>query len=525
MLLVLAVTVSLFLFMAEVSGRKNPNRPSARKARPRPSARNALLDTLNHHAAGIDVGSAELWVAVGPGCVPHDCTPPGSAPPESWRGQVDDDTFSRVRRFGCFTADLKAVAAWLRRCGVTTVAMESTGVYWIPVYDLLQGEGFSVMLVDPRECKRAPGRPKTDKHDCMWIQRLHSLGLLSAAFRPDEPIRVLRSYQRHRQSLIEDASRYIQRMQKALEQMNVKLPEVISDITGQTGMSILKAILAGQRDPKTLAELRDPRCKQDRATIAKALEGTWQVEHLFALKQSLDVYEYYQQKIAECDKAIEEHLKTLALPEKPRQDPTGTTTATTKTKKPRRKRRGNDLHFDARQRLLEMAGVDLTAIEGIEANTALVILSEVGTDMSRWPSEKQFGAWLGLAPNPRKSGGKLLSASTRPGSNRAAKALRLAARSLQRSHSALGAFFRRIASRRGVPKAITATAYKLARIVYAMLKHGSEYVKQGMEEYEQAHKERQLKRLRRLAAEFDMELTPKQPAAEAAPAAEAEQAN
>jgi transposase len=403
-----------------------------------------------------------------------------------------------VRLFGTFTADLRALATLLRQADVDTVALESTGVYWIGVYDLLEAEGFQVILVDPRQIQRAPGRPKTDVKDCMWIQRLHSLGLLSPAFRPDEPIRVLRSYQRHRQALVEDASRHIQRMHKALEQMNLKLPEVLSDITGVTGLAIIRAILRGERDPRVLAKLRDPRCKREEETIARALEGTWQAEHLFALRQSLEIYEYYQQQIAQCDAAIEEHLKTLALPEKPAPLP------------PRgraRKRRGNELHFDARGRLYEASGVDLTAIEGIEANTALVLLSEVGTDMSRWANEKKFGAWLGVAPNPKKSGGKLLSAATRPGANRAAKALRLAARTLQRSDSALGAFFRRIAARRGVPKAITATAYKLARIVYAMLKHGMPYAQKAMQEYEAEYKDRQLRLLKRKAKELGFELT------------------
>jgi hypothetical protein len=302
-------------------------------------------------------------------------------------------------------------------------------------------------------------------------------------------------------------------MHKALEQMNVKLPEVLADVTGVTGMAILRAVVAGERDPKALARLRDRRCREDEATIAKALEGTWQAEHLFALRQSLEVYDYYQRQIAECDRAVEEHLKGLALPDKPGPLPP--------PKRGRgRKRRGNEPHFDARQRLYEMAGVDLTAIEGIEAPTALAVLSEVGTDMSRWPSEKHFGSWLGLAPNPRKSGGKVLKASTRPGRNRAAQALRLAARNLQRSQNALGAFFRRVASHRGVPKAITATAYKLARIVYAMLKHGMGYARQGMDEYEAAFRQRQLRQLQRKAQALGYELTEKAgpaPAAAACP--------
>ena len=445
----------------------------------------ALLQTLNPHAAGIDVGATELWVCVPPSAVASSLLAvpgvPTVLPPH-------------VRRFGAFTAELYAIAAWLRQCQVTTVAMESTGVYWIPLYDLLEAEGFAVLLVDPHQVQRAPNRPKTDVYDCQWSQRLHSLGLLTAAFRPEEPIRVWRSYQRHRASLIEDAGRHLQRIEKALEQMNVKLPAVVSDITGVTGMGILRAIVRGERDPQALAKLRDRRCKESVATIARALQGTWQPEHLFALQQSLALYDYYHEQIRACDRVIEEHLTGLALPEVPPLEPTRRI----------RRRRDNEVTCDARQRLHHMAGVALTAIEGIEESTALVVLSEIGTDMSRWPSEKHFGSWLGLAPNPKKSGGKVKSSATRPGVNRAAQALRLAAKNLQRSQSALGAFFRRIAARRGLAKAITATACKLARIVYALLQHGTAYVAQGLVAYEMAYRERVVRQVKRKAAELGL---------------------
>jgi transposase len=368
--------------------------------------------------------------------------------------------------------------------------MASPGVYWIPLYDLLEREGFQVLLVDPRQVQRAPNRPKTDVHDGQWIQRLHSLGVLTAAFRPEEPIRVWRAYQRHRATLIEDAGRHLQRMEKALEQMNVKRPEVVSDITGVTGMGIVRAIVRGERDAKELATLRDHRCQESAATIARALQGTWQPEHLFALQQSLALYDYYHAQIRDCDRVIEEHLKGMALPEVPPLAP----------KRRGRRRKDNAVTFDARQRLHHVAGVDLTAIEGIEESTALIVLSEIGTERSRWPSEKHFGSWLGLAPNPKKSGGRVKSSATRPGVNRAAQALRLAAKNLQRSQSALGAFFRRIAARRGLAKAITATAYKLARIIYAMLTHGMAYVAQGLEAYETAYRERVVRQVKRKAA-------------------------
>jgi transposase len=478
MALVLALTLSLLIVESDMARRKSSSAPTD-------LATQTLIKTLHPHAAGIDLGSREHWV----------CVPEGSVPdlPSKRLGALP----AHVRRFSTCTADLKSLVDWLRHAGVDTVAMEATGIYWVPVYDLLEAEGFKVLLVDPHQVRAAPGRPKTDVKDCMWIQRLHSLGLLTAAFRPDEPIRILRSYQRHRHSLVEDQSRFILRMQKALEQMNVKLTEAVSDITGVTGMAIIKAILAGQRDPLELAKLRQSGCKRDQAAIARALEGTWQEEHLFALKQSLALYDYYQQQIGECDRRIEEHLKTLARAEKTRPLPPKT--------KPRRYGKG-ELSFEVRQQLFDMAGVDLTAIEGIEAKTALVVLSEIGTDMSRWRSEKAFGAWLGVAPNPRKTGGKVKSSKTRPGVNRAAQALRLAARNLQRSKSALGAFFRRIAAKRGVPKAITATAYKLARIIYRMLKHGEEYVKQELSEYEAKHRERQVRQLQKKAAELGFEL-------------------
>jgi len=286
-------------------------------------------------------------------------------------------------------------------------------------------------------------------------------------------------------------------MEKALEQMNVKLPEVVSDLTGLTGMSILRAIVQGERDPHALARLRDHRCKESVETIARALQGTWQPEHVFALQQSLALYDYYHEQIRDCDRVIEAHLTGMALPEVPPLEP----------KRRGRRRKDNEVTFDARQRLPQVAGVDLTAIEGIEESTALVVLSEVGTDMSRWPSEKHFGSWLGLAPNPKKSGGRVKSSATRPGSNRAAQALRLAAKHLQRSQSALGAFFRRIAARRGVAKAITATAYKLARIIYAMLKHGMAYVAQGMAAYEAAYRERSVRQLKRKAAQLGLIVT------------------
>jgi transposase len=455
-----------------------PTRPADRPAR--------SLAVIHPHAAGIDVGATEHYVAV----------PAGDDP-------------QPVRSFGACTADLEALADWLTACGVTTVVMESTGVFWIPLFELLESRGFAVRLVDARQMRRIPGRPKSDVRDCQWLQRLHSYGLLAAAFRPDEPVCVLRSYLRQRAMLVTYAAQHVQHMQKALTQMNVKLQHVVSDVTGVTGLAILRAILAGQRDPVELARLRDDRCQRSEAEIARALYGNWRAEHLFALKQAVELYDFYHKQIAACDRHIEKQLKQF-------EDKSGGQALPPKA---RRQRRGdNRPAFDARAALYRMAGVDLTVIEGIEEATALVVLSEIGTDMSRWPSVKHFCSWLGLSPCHRISGGKVLSRRTKPSANRAAAALRLAAYALHRSQSALGAFLRRLKARVGAPKAITATAHKLARLVYSLLKHGTAYVTQGMEEYERRYRERAVNNLSRRAKELGYELVqPAEPAAEALP--------
>ena len=428
------------------------------------------LAVVHPHAAGIDIGASEHYVAV-----------PADADPQP------------VRRFAACTADLESLADWLEACGVTTVVMESTGVFWIPLFELLESRGFEVRLVDARQMRRIPGRPKSDVHDCQWLQRLHSYGLLAAAFRPDEPVCVLRSYLRQRQMLLTYAGQHIQHMQKALTQMNVKLQHVVSDITGVTGLAIIRAIVAGQRDPVQLAKLRDDRCRHSAADIARALYGNWRAEHLFALKQAVELYDFYHREIAACDRKIQTQLKQFEDKSAGQGLPP----------KARRKRQGdNRPAFDVRRALFRMAGVDLTVIEGIEESTALLVLSEIGTDMSRWPSVKHFCSWLGLCPNHRISGGRVLSRRTKPCANRAATALRLAAYGLHRSQSALGAFLRRLKARLGAPKAITATAHKLARLIYSLLKHGTAYVTLGMAEYERNYQERVVRNLSRRAKEL-----------------------
>src|SRR5215467_14131755 len=433
------------------------------------------LQVCHPHAAGIDIGEAEPWVAVPPGCAPQP-----------------------VRRFGTFTADLDALADWLIDCGVTTVAMESTGVYWIPLFELLEARGVQVLLIDPRQAKRAPGRPKTDRLDCKWLQRLHTYGLLAAAFRPDDQVCVLRSYLRHRQMLLTYGAHHIQHMHKALQQMNLKLSQVVSDITGATGMAILKAIIAGERDPLTLAQLRNPHCHHSEDEIAKALQGTWRAEHLFALQQAVELYQFYHQQLTVCDQRLQAHLGSFVDQSDGQPLPP----------KARRHKKVNEPRFDARTPLYRLAGVDLTTIEGIEENTALIILSEIGTDMHRWPSVKHFCSWLGLCPQHQIAGGKVLSRRVRPGAHRVTVALRLAARTLHHSQSALGAFFRRMKARLGTPKAITATAHKLARLVYSLLKHGTAYVQQGLEAYEAHYRERTVKAMARHAQTLGYILVP-----------------
>jgi transposase len=435
------------------------------------------LPVIDSHAAAIDVGSAEHWVAVPPDADPRP-----------------------VRSFGAYTADLIALADWLQACGITSVALESTGVYWVPLFELLETRGFHVRVIDPRQASRLKGRPKSDVRDCQWLQRLHACGLLAGAFRPDDQIIVLRGYLRQRQMLLTFASHHIQHMQKALELMNLKLTEVVSDITGKTGLAILKAILDGQRDPACLARLRDPRCHNDEATIAKALQGNWRAEHLFALRQAMELYEFYHRQIAACDRQIEAYLATLPAQGDGAAPPPPTRRGKT--------RHANAPSFDARAALARACGVDLTAIEGIESRTAMILFSEIGSDMSPWPTEKHFCSWLGLCPHHRITGGKVLSSRVRPGPNRAAQALRLAARSLHASKSALGAFFRRLKSRLGAAQAIVATAHKLARLVYSLLKHGTAYVQQGLDAYEQKYRQRSAAALARRARELGYELVP-----------------
>lgn len=416
------------------------------------------------HAAGLDIGAEEIWAAI---------------PPD--RGK------QTVRSFGTFTGDLQELLAWLKENRITSVAMESTGVYWIPVYEVLERGDLEVFLVNAQHVKSVTGR-KTDVLDCQWIQKLHACGLLNASFRPSDATVVIRGLFRQRAQLVREAASYVQRMQKALTQMNVQLHHVIADISGTTGLDIIDAILCGERDPMTLAKLRNHRCKKDEATIAKALVGTWRHEHLFALKQALSTWRHLQSQIAEVDAAIAAELATF--PDHPDSDLTLAL---------KNKQIDQVLGFDAKTMMYHKTGIDLTAIEGISVTTALTIFSEIGTDLSRFRSSAAFCSWLGLAPNTKVTGGKPISSRTRKNRNRVGGALRMAAFSLQRSKSALGALCRSLVKRLGPGKGIVAMAHRLARYVYAMLTRGAAYVSANLEAVEQRLRQRQLQRLQTLA--------------------------
>lgn len=441
-----------------------------RKSPPQKKSGSSCFSLINKDAAGIDIGSGEHWVAV-----------------------PEDRDEEPVRCFGCFTADLQAMARWLKQCGVTTVAMESTGVYWIPCYQILEERGFEVKLVNARHVKNVPGR-KSDVSDCQWLQRLHTYGLLSGSFRPDDQICVLRSYWRHRANLVRYASDHIQHMQKALTQMNLHLHKVLSNVTGVTGMNIIRAIISGERDPEKLALMRERGVKNTPEAIAKALEGDYRQEHLFALKQAVELYDFYHRQIEACDREIERYLHTFEAKVDPVQNPL-----------PRQKRK-KEMRYqsfvDLRTELYRVSGIDFTQIPGLDVVTVQTILSEIGLDPGKFPTEKRFVSWLGLCPNNRITGGQVKSTKTRKTANRAANALRMAAQSVANSNTGLGGFYRRIRARLGAPKAITATAHKLARIFYRMWTTGQSYTDLGSDYYENRYKERVLRNITRRAREL-----------------------
>lgn len=436
------------------------------------------LEQINPNAAGIDIGAAEIYVAVPP----------------------DRDEES-VRSFETFTADLHRLADWLEACQIDTVAMEATGVYWIPLFEILEARGFQVFLVNARHLKNVSGR-KTDVLDCQWIQQLHTYGLLNPSFRPPQEMVVLRSLVRHREMLIQYRSAHIQHMQKALTVMNVRLTNVLSDITGVTGMKIIRAILAGERNPHNLASYRDRACKKSETEIAKSLEGHYKPEQVFVLKQAVELYDFYDQQVRACDAELEKLYQGFEPPEDP-----GTPPPPARSGKPRK----NQANFDLAPALYRLNGIDLTQIDGLDALTVQKVLSETGTDMSRWPTDKHFASWLHLCPNNKITGGKVKHRGVQPTKNRASSALRVAAASLSHSDSALGAFFRRMRARLGAPAAITATAHKLARIIYSMLKNRQPYHDFGADYYEQEHQARAIRNLNRQAARLGFRLEPASP--------------
>jgi len=447
--------------------------------------RAAVVPKLGQHnpaAAGLDIGAEEIWA-----CVP-----------------ADRDAHP-VRAFGTFTPDLHALADWLAQCQVTTIAMESTGVYWIPIYEILEARGFAVALVNARHLKNVPGR-KSDVQDCQWLQQLHSYGLLTASFRPAEEMRGLRTYVRQRAMLLEHRAGHIQHLQKALQQMNVQLPQVLSDITGTTGLAIIRAIVAGERDPQVLARLRHGRCQCSEAEIAKALSGHYRPEHVFALKQALALYDFYTAQVQECDTTIEQHYAAIKPVYDEPPPPLGPAPKPNSHAK-------NAPAFDVRACLYRILGVDLTAIDGLEASSIQVLLSEIGTDMSKWPTEKHFASWLGVAPHNDISGGKVLRSKPLKGNRRAAQVLRLAAQTLGRTQTAVGSYYRRLRARKGPAHAITATAHKLARMLYHILKHRTPYQPQSQETYEHHLRQRAIRHLKRTATRLGFTLLPQPVAA------------
>lgn len=449
--------------------------PHGHKAKGTRQGRSRSLPVRHACAAGIDIGAKFHVVAVPPHL---------SAEP--------------VRTYQSFTTDLHRLAEWVEALGITTVAMESTGVYWIPLFEILEERGLEVLLVNARHVKRVPGR-KTDVTDAQWLQELHQHGLLRGSFRPANALVALRAYLRHRERLLEYAAGHIQHMQKALMQMNVQLHHVVSDITGATGMAIIRAMVAGQHDPATLATYRDVRCHASGETVEAALTGHYRHEHVFALRQALELYDSYQIKVAECDKEIEATLQGLPQAE----------LELTKPLPPARHktRQMNEPKFQTREALFHLLGMDLTQLHGFGPHTALKLIGECGTDMSRWPTVKHFTSWLTLAPGNKISGGQLLSTKTRRSASRPAKVLRLAALNVGKTSTALGAFYRRLAARVGKAKAVTATARKLAVLFYNTLRYGMTYRDPGASYYEERYRKRVLKGLKKRAQELGYELT------------------
>jgi transposase len=455
--------------MGEIADRKSKNRAAS------PKVDWKALDVVHPDAAGIDIGGSEHWVAISP--------------------ERDEQP---VRCFECFTADLEQMADWLLARGVRSVAMQSTGVYWMPVFEILQRRGMEVYLVNARHTKNLPGR-KSDIAECQWVLKLHTFGLLNNSFQPSDAVRAMRTLWRHRGGLVAQASSAIQRMQKALIEMNIQLSNVLSDLSGVSGRAILEAILAGERDPQKLAALADPQVKASKAVIAKSLHGNWRPELLFVLRQEVESYQGCKDKIAACDQMLQQHLRSMDSKADLTTQPIGP--------RPRGKRaRGNAPKFDLRSELYRLTGVDWSQVDGIDVQVAETVIAEVGVDLDAFPSEKHFANWLGLSPTNETSGGKVLKRRTPRVVNRAKVAFRQAASTLLKSQSYLGAQYRRLRTRLGAPKAITAMARKLACLFYRLLTKGPQYVDRGAQFYESRHREQQIRSVLKRARQLGLQV-------------------
>lgn len=458
------------------------NRKQRREIERKLSVEDPGLEIVNRNVAGIDVGNESHFVAVASGRDPQP-----------------------VREFGSWTADLNRMADWLQACGIETVVMQSTGVYWIALYDVLEERGFKVCLANARQTKNLPGR-KSDVQESQWLLKLHTYGLLRDSFRPPDEIRALRSLWRLRDRHVKEAARAVQHMQKSMVTMNVQLSNAISDISGTTGQAIIRAILAGERNPEKLAKLRDRRIQATAEEVARSLEGNWREDMLFELKQAVEAYDFIQKQIAECDQRL--RTLTAALPTREVEPATVPAEPAGKPVRKKRKRRGakNVPQFDLQSELKRVCGVDLTTLDGIDIMTAETIVAELGTDYSGWKTEGHFASWLGLSPSRDISGGKLVRQQSRRVKNRVATALRAAANTLLKSDSYLGARYRSLRARLGAPKAIKAMARYLACLVYRMFTHGQAWVDRGVREFENKRAQRELFSLQRKAAALGFQL-------------------
>lgn len=447
----------------------------------------AGMSQVNPNAAGVDIGAEEIVVCVA----------------GAGNTQI-------VKAFGNYTVDLQNIGKWLHAHQVQTVAMESTGVYWIPLFEELERAGFECLLISSRSLRRVAGR-KSDIQDAQWIQTLHSYGLLESSFRPQGELVVLRTLLRHRAQLLEHRSPHIQHMQKALLQMNVQLSQALSDVTGETGLRIIRAIVAGERDPEMLAALRDRNCKKSAAEIGKALTGTWRSEQLFIIQQSLELYDFYTQQVEACDAEIE-RMYALTRPAWSREAvpplPQKTCTERSRSKRNSHSKNAPQNKEEIRKHLQRLSGVDLSVVDGFGVSLAQTVIMEVGTDMRKFPSEKHFCSWLGLAPKHEISGAKVLKNRTLKTKNRAGQAFRMAAQSVKRADCVFGSLYRRLKGRLDKAQATVATAHAIARVVYRMLKYKVEYEKIDVAEYEQKYQEQQIKYIKKKAEKLGFQLVP-----------------